>query len=368
MLVLNGELQLDNGRIKGRSNLIHQIPTLLLQTYLMRILLPILLILSACAPKASPAQIAQFPAQKCINLANALNAPNEGDWGYKIEETHIKAVAKAGFDSIRIPIAWSEHTAKQTPYTIDPDFLARVDEVITQALNAGLMIIIDVHNFEELNQNPTREVPRLRAIWQQIAWHYAKATDAVIFELLNEPMGKMSGRRWENLIRELITDIRKTNSDRWIIVGGDHWNSIDGMKKLNVPFDPRLVLTYHDYDPYNFTHQGASWIKNPPPTGTIWGSEKQHQNLRQTIATAAQVRERTRMPVWLGEFGVHKSAPARARQQWIRAMRSVAEAESIGWCVFDFGAEFAFWSMDTDTWNQPLLDALLADEGQKTLP
>ena len=325
----------------------------------MKKLLPVLLFLFACSPEPSDAQITLFPAKKCINLANALNAPTEGDWGYKIHVTHIQAVAKAGFDSIRIPIAWSEHASKQPPYTIDPAFFNRVDEIVTQALDNQLKIIIDVHNFEELNEYPARETPRLRAIWQQIAWHYAKAPDAVIFELLNEPMGKMRGRRWEILLQKLIVDIRKTNPDRWIIVGGDNWNSIDGLEQLNVAFDPKLVLTFHDYAPYDFTHQGASWIENAPPTGTRWGSAKQYAEIERTLARAARIEQRTKMPVWMGEFGVHKSAPQTDRSNWLKAMRMSAEQRGIGWCVFDFGAEFALWSQENQQWKQPELDAVL---------
>ncbi|VAV95589.1 Endoglucanase [hydrothermal vent metagenome] len=325
----------------------------------MRILIPLILALAACVPDEAPAQAAAFPAKSCINLANALNAPNEGDWTYRIKKSHIEAVAKAGFDSIRVPIAWSEHTTKTAPYTIDPAFFTRVDEVVNQALSNGLMIILDVHNFEELDKNPTKETPRLRAIWRQIAWHYANAPETVVFELLNEPQDKMSGKRWENLLRELITDIRRNNQNRWLIVGGDNWNSLEGMAKLDAPFDPRLVLTFHDYEPYNFTHQGASWFDNPPPIGTKWGNKSQRADVKRRAAMAARVRDKTGMPVWLGEFGAHKRSPKQSRIEWTRAMREAMQANDIGWCAFDFGAEFAFWSEPTQSWNRPLLEALM---------
>ncbi len=332
----------------------------------MRYIFPflLLLLLSACMPSESPAQAARFPAQKCINLANALNAPKEGEWGYTIEESHIKAVAKAGFDSIRIPIAWSAHTEKTAPYRIDPAFFKRVDEVVSQAIDNHLMIILDVHNFEDLDEHPGRETPRMRAIWQQIAWHYAKAPDAVVFELLNEPMKKMSGKRWENLLRVLLADIRKTNPDRWVIAGGDNWNSLDGLARLHVSYDPRLVLTYHDYEPYEFTHQGASWFKNAPPIGTQWGSTVEIAEVRAKAIRAARIREKTGMPVWLGEFGAHKKGPRAARNKWTKTMREALELNEIGWCAFDFAAEFAFWSQTTGQWNYELLDALMGDPKQ----
>lgn len=327
----------------------------------MKHVMPLLLaaLLAACSPAQPPAQAADFPAKRCINLANALNAPNEGDWTYRIKRADIVAVARAGFDTIRVPIAWSAHTDKTPPYTIDPAFFARVDEVVTQALNNHLRIVIDVHNFEDLDKYPDTQEPRFIAIWQQIAWHYAKAPDSVIFELMNEPMGKMKGKRWESLLATSLAEVRKTNPTRWVIVGGDNWNSLDGMAKLHVPDDPYLVLTWHDYEPYEFTHQGAPWFDNPPPVGTQWGSDKERADVQKRMARAARIRERTGHPVWLGEFGTMNKAPMMSRIAWTRAMRQAADEEGIGWCAFDFGANFNFYDDTARHWNRPLLESLM---------
>lgn len=323
--------------------------------------LPFLLaaMLAACSPAQPPAKAAAFPPKRCINLANALNAPNEGNWTYRIKRVDIEAVWQAGFDTIRVPIAWSAHAGHIPPYTINPEFFARVDEVVTQALNHDLRIVLDVHNFEDLDKNPHAETPRFLSIWQQVAWHYAKAPDGVIFELLNEPMDKMKGQRWENLLAATLSEVRKSNPTRWVIVGGDNWNSLDGMARLNVPYDPHLVLTWHDYEPYEFTHQGAPWFSNPPPVGTKWGSEKERMDVRKRMARAARIRERTRHPVWLGEFGAIKYAPLLSRIEWTRAMRQAADEQDIGWCAFDFGAEFNFYDDTARHWNQPLLESLM---------
>lgn len=327
----------------------------------MKHVLPLLLaiLLAACNPASPPAQAADFPPHRCMNLANALNAPHEGDWTYRIKRADIEAVAQAGFDTIRVPIAWSAHTAKTPPYTIDPAFFARVDEVVTQALQNHLSIVIDVHNFEDLDKNPDAESPRFRAIWQQIAWHYAKAPDSVIFELLNEPMGQMKGKKWENLLAATLADVRKTNPARWVIVGGDNWNSLSGMAKLHAPDDDHLVLTWHDYTPYEFTHQGAPWFPNPPPVGTKWGTARERAQIQDRFARAARIRAQTGHPVWLGEFGAINKAPMMSRIEWTQAMRQAADENAIGWCAFDFGANFNFYDDTARHWNRPLLDALM---------
>jgi aryl-phospho-beta-D-glucosidase BglC (GH1 family) len=71
--------------------------------------------------------------QQGINLGNALEAPQEGDWGMVIMEEYIHEIAEAGFDAIRIPIKWNAHADYETPYVIDPAFFHRVDEIINWA-------------------------------------------------------------------------------------------------------------------------------------------------------------------------------------------------------------------------------------------
>src|SRR5215475_9992262 len=73
-----------------------------------------------------------------VNFGNALEAPNEGEWGVTIKEEYFDAIAKAGFNSVRVPIRWSAHAEKEAPYTIDAKFFARIDWVIEQALSHRL--------------------------------------------------------------------------------------------------------------------------------------------------------------------------------------------------------------------------------------
>ena len=51
-----------------------------------------------------------------INIGNALEAPNEGDWGVVIKDEYFKIIKEAGFDTVRIPIRWSNHAENAPPY------------------------------------------------------------------------------------------------------------------------------------------------------------------------------------------------------------------------------------------------------------
>ncbi|MEZ4608614.1 MAG: cellulase family glycosylhydrolase, partial [Deinococcales bacterium] len=64
---------------------------------------------------------------RTVNFGNALEAPNEGDWGITLEAEYFRLAKEAGFQSIRLPISWTHHTASSSPYTIDPSFFSRID-------------------------------------------------------------------------------------------------------------------------------------------------------------------------------------------------------------------------------------------------
>ncbi len=304
------------------------------------------------------AQNAAFPAMRCVNLANALNAPKEGEWGYVIREKDLQRISLAGFDSVRVLIAWNEHAQKTAPYTIDPAFFTRIDEVVGQAQHYGLAIILDMHNYEEVYAEPARHEPRLIALWEQIARHYADAPDSIIFELLNEPKDALQGAVWQALADRLHARVRALAPKRWIIMGGDNWNSTDGLERFIAPKDPRLMLTFHYYDPYKFTHQGATWFKGAPPAGRPWGSRIERRHLKREFSRAAALARASGHPVWLGEFGATKATNMQDRADWTRQVRRAAEAQGMGWCAFDFAAEFGVFSLKRENWVWPLRRAL----------
>src|SRR5262249_51355714 len=125
--------------------------------------------LAACAPAHVPPG-PPFPMRRGVNLANALEAPDEGDWGYRIAPEHIAAIADAGFDGIRLPVRWDTHAADVAPYAIEDAFLARVEEVSHQALDRGLKVQLDLHHYDAFTDAGPRALDRARylALWRQI--------------------------------------------------------------------------------------------------------------------------------------------------------------------------------------------------------
>lgn len=296
-----------------------------------------------------------------VNLGNALEAPKEGDWGVTLKAGYFTAIKAAGFDSVRLPVKWSAHAAKTAPYTIDPKFLARVDWAIEQALANKLNIVVNVHHHSEMETRPDDELPRLVGIWGQIADHYKDRPNAVYFELLNEPHSKLTEAKWNATIPKLLAEVRKTNPRRPVIVGPGQWNGIWALEKLELPKDDRLIVTVHCYDPFEFTHQGASWAKGSDRwKGRKWeGGDAEKDALTKTLAKAAAWGKKHDRPIYLGEFGAYQEAEMASRARWTRHMAREAERLGMSWAYWEFCAGFGAYDAKAGRWREPLKAALV---------
>lgn len=301
---------------------------------------------------------AGFPVRRCMNLGNALEAEREGAWGYTIRRKDFRILKQAGFDTVRIPIRWSSHALNRPPYTINAAFMARVQSLVAQAQAQGLGVILDIHHYEELMENPARHEARFMGLWDQIAQSFANAPANVYFEMINEPKAKMSARKMNALYAKTLPIIRRTNPARKVIIGGNPWNHLEGMDNVVWPKDDNLIATFHYYGPHNFTHQGAPWENPPPPMGLTWGSKKDITEMHDSYAYAKAFSARTGLHVFVGEFGVINTLPIAQRNAWLKAQRKAMEANGFSWCAWDFSGAFNSYDLKRERWLPGVLDAL----------
>jgi endoglucanase len=297
-----------------------------------------------------------------MNLGNALDAPKEGAWGVILQPGYFRALREAGCDTVRLPVRWSAHALPDAPFTIDAAFAERVDWAIDQALANKLNIIVNVHHFAEMDADPDKHQARLVALWEQIAARYKDRPAGVYFELLNEPHDKLTEARWNAAIPILLQTVRKSNPTRPVIVGPGQWNAIRALDKLELPGDDRrLIVTVHCYDPFEFTHQGASWVKGSDRwKGRKWtGSEEEQAALRKQFDKAAAWAKEHDRPVFLGEFGAYSAADMESRARWTRFMAREAESHGFSWAYWEFCSGFGAYDPKADAWREPLKAALL---------
>ena len=305
-----------------------------------------------------------------INLGNALEAPKEGEWGVTLKAEYFQAIKEAGFATVRLPIQWSAHAAAEPPYAIDAKFAKRVDWAVDQATRNGLNIILNVHHYGEMDTQPDEHLPRLVAIWEQIAARYKNKPANVYFELLNEPHTKLIEVKWNAAIPALLATVRNTNPTRPVIVGPAFWNAIWALDKLELPPDKNLILTVHFYDPHKFTHQGAPWEAGADKwKGMKWsGAEQEQAEVRKSLNKAAEWAKKQNRPVFLGEFGAYQEADLDLRVRWTRFIAREAERRDFSWAYWEFCFGFGAYDPKTDKWRPELKGALLGTDDRPAEP
>ena len=304
-----------------------------------------------------------------VNFGNMLEAPTEGAWGLSVTDDFVDKAASAGFNSVRVPVRWSNHALVESPYTIDPAFMARVETVVNRLLARNLTVVLNVHHYRQLDGDPldAGETPvsdavvdvRFLRLWEQIAPRFANASDRLVFELYNEPHGRQNGEPWNVLAARALAVVRKTNPDRVVIVGPTHWNSANDLALLKLPNDPNLIVTIHDYNPFTFTHQGAEWVNPTLPVGVTCCSAAQVADMTAPLDVARTWAAERRYPVYVGEFGAYSKADSASRITFNRTMRDAIDARGMTWAYWEFASGFGVYDPATLTFRRGLLDALL---------
>jgi endoglucanase len=279
-------------------------------------------------------------------------------------------IAGAGFKTVRIPICFSAWMELKQPYNWDtPKALEMADNFVKWALANNLNVIIDLHHAEFDGKIPEAQNPeRFVNLWVRIAERY-KNTDPekVFFELRNEPHD-ITAEAWRRQAEQIIKYIREIDQKHTLIVGFHDWNSRAALIDSKPFADPNIIYTFHYYDPFVFTHQGATWageglpdvkavpfpwtkeakIEIPSSAKGKWVENliKNYQQDSQSSKMFADLKaakawsEKYKVPIFLGEFGSFtKFADADSRCRHAEAIYSALGSLKIpnAWWEWDGG-------------------------------
>ena len=280
------------------------------------------------------------PAQQVIgkmkvgwNMGNTLEAiGGETAWGgaYTTQKL-IDSVKAAGFNSVRLPVAWFAHSDTVTS-KIDPTWLARVKQVVDYCMNDDLYVILNDHWDDGWLENRVDAADsaqvnkRQHAYWTQIANEFKDYNDHLLFAGSNEPnVNDATGMAILLTYHQtFINAVRATggnNSSRTLVIQGPSTN-IDKTDNLmnTMPTDQisnRLVVEVHYYSPYQFTlmTQDASWgnmfyywgngyhSTTDASRNATWGEESYMDSEFGKMKTKFVDKG---IPVIIGEFGAMK--------------------------------------------------------------
>ncbi len=115
----------------------------------------------------------------------------------------------------------------------------RVQWAVDLALGNDLMVVLDMHHYDEIYKDYSTEKPKLLGMWKQIAKQFEKYSDELIFEALNEPRDAIGETEWNELFNEAIVVIRESNPRRSLVVGTTNWGAISGLEALELPQDSK---------------------------------------------------------------------------------------------------------------------------------
>ncbi len=332
----------------------------------------------------TPAYRAAKLFQHGANLGDYLEAWPRGNWSVNVGASEFAQMKKEGFDHVRVPIGWHHYAGPAPDFTLSPDIFSKVDFCVTNALENQLAVMINIHHFNELDKDPAAATDEFLKIWRQIAAHYQKFPNQLAFELDNEPHQNATTALMNPIYARAIAEIRQSNPQRTIFVEPGGWGSIGELNNLVLPPDDNVIVSVHCYDPFFFTHQGATWTDGQTPvTGIIFpGPPAQplvpdpklnlKKNMLDWIAryntlpadknpsSALAFTDKLKFvrewsdyygrPAHLGEFGAYIKADAQSRAHFYEAFRKAAEQNRLGWCIWDWSANFHYWDKPN---NQP---------------
>ncbi|MBN1577414.1 MAG: glycoside hydrolase family 5 protein [Chitinispirillaceae bacterium] len=267
------------------------------------------------------------------NVGNSLEAvdngsgsyiPNETAWGNpKITQQLIDSVKAAGFNAIRLPVAWSLFSDAST-WTIRKERLDRAEEVVNYALKRDLYVIMNEHWdggwLQPTNAAKDTATKRLAAIWKQVAIRFRDYGDHLVFAGTNEVMKDgdygtptseyVSVQNGYN--QSFVNAVRATggrNAFRYLVVQAFNTNIDHAISFFKMPSDQtkdRLILEVHFYDPWEFTIDGnnttvTQWGANGNPSKKVsWDSDESHIDAQ--FAKMKNSFLNKGIPVILGEY------------------------------------------------------------------
>lgn len=296
-----------------------------------------------------------------INIGNALESPKDFQWDVTLKNEYFHDIKDAGFDTVRIPVRLSDYVEDDTTYKIDEEFFTKLDNHINYALDKGLVVILDLHHFQEIMENPQENKEKFLAIWEQVSVRYKSYAKELTFELLNEPIKNLSPDLLNEYLEEGLKIIRKTNPKRTVIIGPYNYYQIDYLDQLKVPKDPNIMVSFHYYEPDYFAfqgniyHEGYEHLKDITWTKT----EEEIKYLQDRFDKVQAWAEENQVSILLGEFGITKEAPRESRKLWIETVRKEAEKRNFAWAYWELASGFGIYDGESGNWDEEILNALI---------
>jgi endoglucanase len=303
---------------------------------------------------------------QCLKLGRGVNilGYDKAFWQDRtkgrFKESYFKMIKDAGFSSVRINL--NPFTQMDSKNKINSGWIETLDWIINKSLQANLMVILDLHEYTTMADNPEAKKEMFLSFWKQIADRYKDKSANVVFELLNEPNQKLTAEMWNIFLAEAVKIIRESNPDRTLIIGPGNWNGIESLNTLRLPENDRnIIVTVHFYHPMRFTHQGAAWASEYKNlNGIKWtGTVDEKAEVESKLRIASDWSLKNDRPIFLGEFGAYDKGDMESRARYTAFVARTAEKLDFSWAYWQFDSDFIVYNIEKETWVAPILNALM---------
>ncbi|HBB71726.1 MAG TPA: endoglucanase [Ruminococcus sp.] len=280
---------------------------------------------------------------------------SETAWGNpKASKELIDAVKAKGFNTVRVPTTWFQHLLEDG--TIDPDWMARVHEVVDYAIDNDMYVILNLHHENWVNRADLGTAyddmhEKLINLWTQINASFGDYDQHLIFECMNEPRAQGTTHEWWGPEESEVETINKLNADfvnlirssdspyaknRLLMIPGYCAGSdVSMISLIDVPKDDDFVaVSIHAYVPYNFTMNPATDLEDRMTFSSSWSTELAGilDGFRSTFLDKD-------IPVVVGEFGTSNYGNTDARIAWATQYLTTAKKYGFPCVLWDNNVE-----------------------------
>lgn len=335
----------------------------------------------------------ELPFHRGVNLTGWFQAGSPREIQFtKFTRKDLVDIKSLGCDVIRLPINLHFMTDGEPNYTLDPLFLHFLDQVVDWCEELELHLILDNHTFDVDADTDPNIGEVLEPVWTQMAEHYKDRSERLYYEILNEPHG-ITDAQWGRIQEGVILAIRAVDKTHPIVVSGAGWgsyNNLDALPRYDRAYN--LIYSFHFYDPFLFSHQGASWTSPsmvslagvpfphgagpmpacPPDLKGTWiesglssyQTEGTVARVKALLDVAVGFRDRRLVPVFCGELGVYRqNSDNEQRAHWYEEVRKYLEAKGIAWTSWDYQGGFGLFHRGSSEQfehdlNLPVVEAL----------
>ena len=286
-----------------------------------------------------------------------------------VKDTDLKLLKTLGFKTIRLPVAFRYFEENHVPLQ---QVLLQVDRVWKLCRQYGFKLIIDYHYGDLADSNYVSATKNIINTWNILTRKYRNADyNSLFFEIYNEPP-PINPQVWKDAAYNIVSAIHKIDKRRTLIVGASNYNSIYELSRFVRLQDENIIYTFHFYEPFLFTHQGADWVGsqvattgvpfpysvekfpplNPKAKGTAgeanynkYKLDGNEQSVKDKLQLVKNWALKYDVPVLCGEYGSYnKYADEQSRCNYVKAVRQALKLLNIPGILWDYNSNFSLFS------------------------